>query len=258
MANDAATAGTFCWMDLLSSDIETARGFYCDLFGWTASGASAEFGGYFMFFSGGTPVAGGMPAPGGMAGQDQWGLYLTVDDARRAVAAAVDRGATVRQDVTRIADLGSNAILDDPEGARVGVWQADTFPGFSVQGVPGTPAWFELFARDYRSAVDFYRAVTGREIVTVSDTPEFRYGTFGSGDEASAGIMDATAMLADDQDPYWTVYVAVDDTDATLARAGELGGTTLRPAEDTPYGRQATIADPVGARIKVVGPTATP
>jgi predicted enzyme related to lactoylglutathione lyase len=50
------------------------------------------------------------------------------------------------------------------------------------------------------------------------------------------------------------VYFAVDDTDASLAKITELGGTTVQPAEDTPYGRLAGATDPFGAQFKLVGP----
>ena len=36
------------------------------------------------------------------------------------------------------------------------------------------------------------------------------------------------------------------DTDAALARVVDLGGSIVTPAQDTPYGRLATAADPTG------------
>jgi predicted enzyme related to lactoylglutathione lyase len=50
------------------------------------------------------------------------------------------------------------------------------------------------------------------------------------------------------------VYIAVDDADATQARAAELGGSVVSEAQDTPYGRIAQVADPTGARIRLLGP----
>jgi predicted enzyme related to lactoylglutathione lyase len=55
------TTGAPCWMDLLTSDTGRAREFYGRVFGWTAGEASPEFGGYFMFFIDGAPVAGCTP-----------------------------------------------------------------------------------------------------------------------------------------------------------------------------------------------------
>ena len=54
--------------------------------------------------------------------------------------------------------------------------------------------------------------------------------------------------------PHWSVYFRTDDADATIARARELGGSVIQPAEDTPYGRLATLADPTGAAFKLIGP----
>jgi predicted enzyme related to lactoylglutathione lyase len=53
---------------------------------------------------------------------------------------------------------------------------------------------------------------------------------------------------------HWTVYFAVADTDATVAKLTELGGSVVEPAMDTPYGRIAGVTDPMGARFKLVGP----
>jgi len=44
----------------------------------------------------------------------------------------------------------------------------------------------------------------------------------------------------------------VADTDATVAKAVELGGSVLVPAQDSPHGRFAGLADPMGAAFNVV------
>jgi predicted enzyme related to lactoylglutathione lyase len=70
--------------------------------------------------------------------------------------------------------------------------------------------------------------------------------------EPYAGVMDATSFLPEGVPSHWTVYFGSDDTDATLARIVELGGTVVQPAEDTPYGRLAGAADPLGVRFRIV------
>ena len=47
-----------------------------------------------------------------------------------------------------------------------------------------------------------------------------------------------------------------EDADATLATITRLGGSVIRPAEDTPYGRLAEAADPTGVHFKLVAPNA--
>jgi predicted enzyme related to lactoylglutathione lyase len=249
--------GVPCWIDLLSSDIDRSRDFYTRLFGWSAGDASAEFGGYLMFEREGHSVAGAMPLLPEMSGaSDRWTVYLAVADAVRTVETAQSGGATVAQPAYDVADLGSTALLVDPSGAAVGIWQTNTFAGFGTPG-PGTPpdapAYFELHTRDYDAAVSFYRDVLGWDAHERSEVPGLRYTTLGGGD-AAAGIMDASEFMDADDSPAWQVYFATGDVDATLERATELGAAVLYPAMDTPFGRQATLTDPTGARFKLLGP----
>ena len=151
-----------------------------------------------------------------------------------------------------VADLGTMAVLGDAGGAAIGVWQPGTHQGFGLVGEPGTPTWFELHTRDYAAAVTFYRDVFGWDTEVASDTPEFRYTTLGHGDGAMAGIMDASGFLPAGVPAHWSVYFGVADTDAALAKIVELGGRVVMAAEDTPYGRLATAADPTGATFKLV------
>ena len=146
------------------------------------------------------------------------------------------------------------ATVTDNGGAAIGLGQPGTFPGFGVYGEAGTPSWFELLTRDYDEAVAFYRDVFGWETKVMGDSPEFRYTVLVDGDQMLAGIMDATAFLPEGVPNHWSVYFGVDDADAALAKVAELGGSVVVPAEDTPYGRLATAADPNGAQFKLVAP----
>jgi predicted enzyme related to lactoylglutathione lyase len=243
-------------MDLLTSDTKRAREFYAGLFGWTAGEAAEQFGGYFMFMNEGVPVAGCMQKVPGMPGgdgPDQWGVYLSVADAKAISEKALAHGGKLREGPMDIADLGTEAILEDVTGARIGLWEAKTFRGGTVFDTPGTPAYFELITREYASAVEFYRDVFGWDPRVVSDTPEFRLTALKDGDETIAGIMDGSSFLPASQPDRWGIYIKVTDTDAALATITRLGGTVTEPAMDTPYGRIAGAADPTGAAFKIVG-----
>ncbi len=85
------------------------------------------------------------------------------------------------------------------------------------------------------------------------DTPGFRYATYSDHSDPRAGIMDASEFLQDDAKPHWSVYIAVADVDASLARVVDLGGRVVTAAEDTPYGRLASAADPTGGVFKLRG-----
>jgi uncharacterized protein len=251
-ARDTAPTGAPCWVDVMTSDTERSRAFYCELFGWTAEEPNEEFSGYFSFRKDGVLVAGGMAAQPGMP--DVWSVYLASDDAEKTVAATTANGGQVVVEPMAVADLGTMAFVTDCGGAAVGVWQPGSHQGIGVLGETGTPSWFELLTRDYDAAVSFYRDVFRWDTKVVGDTPEFRYTTQVQGEELLAGVMDASGFLPDGIPAHWSVYFGVDDTDIALAKIVELGGSIVTPAEDTPYGRLATAADPIGAQFKLVAP----
>jgi uncharacterized protein len=183
-----------------------------------------------------------------------WSVYLQVEDAEATVASAKANGGEVYVEAMAIADLGVMAVVGDPGGAMIGMWQPGAHTGFEVVGEPGTPSFFELHTRDYDASVAFYRDVFGWMTETASDTPEFRYTLQVRGEEGFAGIMDASGFLPEGVPAHWSVYFQADDTDATMAKAVGLGGSIVMEAEDTPYGRLATATDATGALFKLVGP----
>jgi predicted enzyme related to lactoylglutathione lyase len=58
--------------------------------------------------------------------------------------------------------------------------------------------------------------------------------------------------------PQWTNDFWVDDADATAGKAASLGGAVIVAPYDTPFSRNALLADPQGAifSISKVGPKA--
>jgi predicted enzyme related to lactoylglutathione lyase len=238
----------------MTSDTARARDFYGQLFGWAAEEPNEEFGGYFNFTKGDVRVAGCMAQQPGAEMPDVWSIYLATDDARKTVDAASASGGQVIVSAMDVGDLGTMAVVTDPGGAAIGTWQPGLHKGFGVFGEAGTPSWFELHTRDYEAAVTFYRDVFRWDTDVAGDTPEFRYTTLKHGDGWLAGIMDASAFLPEGVPNHWSVYFGVDDADATLAQIAKLGGSTVTPAEDTPYGRLATATDPTGAQFKLVAP----
>jgi predicted enzyme related to lactoylglutathione lyase len=239
-------------VDLWASDVDVARSFYADLFGWEALEPSPEFGGYFMFNREGVPVAGGMGPMGDLPASNRWRLYLSTAGMTETLASVTGAGGQVTVPPMAVADLGVQAILVDPSGADLGVWEPGTFPGFTVLNEHGAPSWFELLTRDYAGAVDFYRSAHHWTINVVGDEDGFRYSTMldPEGVGELAGIGDASSMLQEGEASCWSIYWEVDDVDKAVDRVGELGGSVVEAGQDTPYGRLATVKDPLGAPFK--------
>lgn len=244
--------GAPCWVDLMSSDTAKSTAFYGGLFGWTAESSGPEYGGYVNFSKDGEVVAGLMQHQPGQGVADVWSVYLAVEDAAATVQTARDSGATVQVEAMPVGPLGVMAGITDVGGAFIGMWQPGEHRGGLV-GTAGAPCHFELHTRDYDASVAFYEKVFGWTTSPVGDAPDFRYALLDVADGENAGIMDASGFLPDGMPAHWSIYFAVDDVDAALAKVGELGGAVVQPAESTPYGRLATAADSTGAIFKLRG-----
>jgi predicted enzyme related to lactoylglutathione lyase len=247
-------AGAPCWVDLLTSDAERASSFYTELFGWTAGEGSPEFGGYFIFSKDGVPAAGCMQNQPVLEVPDCWSVYLTTDDAKATVDAAIRNGGTVREGPNDIADLGTEVVITDTVGARIGAWRANKFSGFPESTrQPGMPVYCELLTRGYERAVQFYTDVFGWKGQVASDSPGLRMTRLYDGDRTFAGILDGTSFMHPDQGDYWSVYFKVTNMDQALETAVRLGGTVTDSAMDAAHVRMAGVADPLGTRFKIVG-----
>ena len=251
---DSAPTGAPCWADLWTSDVDASRRFYAELFGWEALEPAPEFGGYFMFARGGAPVAGGMGDMGDMKADNRWKVYLATPDINAATAKVVAAGGVVVFPPVPVADMGIQAVVIDPTGATVGLWQPGTFQGFAALDEPGAPSWFELHANDYDKAIKFYRETTGWETDVMGDGGGFRYSmAHEAGSEvAFAGVYDASADLAAGGESSWVIYWSVEDVDATVAKLRALGGGVSEDAADTPYGRVASVTDTTGAPFRLI------
>lgn len=250
---DGIPMGAPCWMDLSTSDPERAATFYSELFGWDAADTGEEYGHYINLSKGGAGIAGMMKKDDDMQGMpDAWTVYFAVPDAKAAATAVRDAGGQVVFDAMEVRDLGSMAIVTDPSGAFVGLWQPAEHKGFELYGEHGAPAWHELHTRDLDAASTFYAKVLGVEIADMEMEGGPRYRTIKIKGEDQAGLMDAGSFLPEGVPSHWTVYYGVDDTDRIVALAQDLGGSVLSPAEDTPFGRMATLSDPMGATFNVI------
>lgn len=117
----------------------------------------------------------------------------------------------------------------------------------------GSFIWYELLTSDHQAAKAFYDAVVGWDIETTASNPmDYRMIRTGSG--LAGGVMQITGdMREHGAKPTWLGYVGVDDVDATVTKAEELGASVLMPAFDVPdVGRMALIADPQGIPLYVM------
>ena len=244
------TVGTPCWVDHATKDLEASNAFYGTLFGWDADDQGEDMGHYTLMRKGGSSVAGNMK----VMTEDQpcaWVTYVSVDDADATVEQAKKAGATVFVEPMDVSDIGRMAVFADPTGAAIGIWQPKTFHGAELANETGTFAWNELDTRDLPAAKAFYTEVFGWEPNDL-DMEEMSYTEWRLGDRAVAGMMPMPEMVPAEVPAHWLVYFAVDDTDAVVSKATEIGASALVPPTDIPPGRFAVLSDPDGAAFAVI------
>ncbi len=233
-------AGTPSWVDLGTADTQAAARFYGELFGWAAGfDPRPEAGGYGMFSLRDRLVAGIGPQTN--PGPPHWAVYVSVDDVEGTLAKVTDHGGKVLAGPMDVFTAGRLAVAQDAEGTAFSVWQPGDHIGAQIVNEPGAFTWNELATTDLAGARDFYRAVFGWGLR--DDGGNDNAAIFTVGGKVACG-----AHAANPGEPVaWVVWFAVEDCDASTARATGLGGTVLMPPTDLDFGRGAVLADPQGA-----------
>jgi uncharacterized protein len=246
--------GVFCWVDLSAHDMEAAKRWDGRLFGWEMTPSDDPNMPYSMAMQGGKMIAGIGQMPPDMQKQGVppvWTSYAWVEDCAKIEAAAREAGATVLMPTMAVGDAGSMAILQDPGGAVMGLWQPGQHGGAQVVGEPNSMCWNELMTRDVEQAKRFYGAVLGWAFKTMP-MGDFDYTVFELGEREVGGMMAMDGPMWEGVPAHWMAYFAVADVDATCKKAGELGGKICVPPTDIPVGRFAVLEDPQGGTFSVL------
>jgi uncharacterized protein len=236
--------GTFSWTDLTTPDQEGAKRFYGELFGWDADDRPVGEGiSYTMMSIGGKAVAAVSPQREDQKGMPPfWLSYVTVDDADAVAARAAELGGTVMAEPFEVFDNGRMAVLQDPQGAFLAIWQPGTTAGAELVNAPGALTLNQLNTSDPPAGGRFYSELFGWDVEQLEGAGPPYWGIRNQGNLAG-GMMEAPPGAP----PHWLVYFATDDLAGTVARIGELGGQITLMPMPVPGGRIAVAQDPQGA-----------
>jgi uncharacterized protein len=240
------TPGTFSWTDLATTDTDAAKRFYTELFGWEHDDQPIPGGDavYTMLLRDGKAVAALFQGQEGMP--TAWSSYVTVESADSTAAKATDLGGTLMAEPFDVMDAGRMAVIQDPTGAVISVWEPHGSIGATFVNGPGALTLNQLNTPDPETAERFYAGLFGWRTEEVAGGDQPYWGIY-NGDRLNAGMMQLAADAG--APPHWLVYFGSVDVDADAASIGELGGQVMVPPLDVPGGRILVAQDPQGAVV---------
>ena len=215
--------GEFCWVELISPDVDASAKFYGDLLGVERERYEPDPEGYWYFRRQGKLVAGleGIRAEGQIPA---WLGYVRVDDVGTTAGKVQHSGGAVVAGPLEVpGGAGSLAFCQDPEGAVFALWQPGDLNGAELVNEIGAWTWNNLMTRDLEGAKRFYGEVFGWEATHNEEAPpdvlmwqvkDQRWP------EGLGGLMGMGSDLPAEMPAHWQVYFIVDNADETIAKTG--------------------------------------
>ena len=245
--------GKVVWHDLLTEDPTAARRFYGGLFGWNFRQVGLGRGQSYTVIEHDGRVIGGLVDARRISRDvnvSRWIPVLSVADMAAAMAEVRAAEGTVLQAPLDIPQRGSVAVIADPQGAVLTLFESRDGDPADRLPEPGDWLWNEIWSSDPDATLAFYRSlVPDYEIADVDDARGGTYRYLSAGGVPRVGVLPKPVdRIAD----TWMAYVRVSNPAATAAAAEALGGEVLLPAQRDPRGGEiAILNDPTGAGFLV-------
>ncbi|OHU86038.1 MULTISPECIES: VOC family protein [Pseudoalteromonas] len=246
----------FCWAELCAADWRIAKPFYCALFGWEFDDERGANGDFYTNFKKQDDIISGMYEMGdekkSARVQSVWQAYVAVMNVDASVAYAEKLGGKLVRGPYDIGEAGRMAVISDPSGAQLTLWQAKQHIGSRRAFEANTPYWHELACRNSKQNEAFYAQLFGWH--SIHQTVEgLEYAIFSNDEHALAGMVEMTEAWSPTVPSHWMMYFAVLDCDAVAKKAAGLGAKVCVPPKDIPeVGRYAVICDPQGAFFSII------
>jgi uncharacterized protein len=256
---DLHKPGSFCWIELSTTDQNAAKQFYNSLFGWAANDMPMgpdEFYTMFQLAGRNTGAAATLRPLQREAGvPPHWMLYISVENADATADRAAKAGGKILAPPFDVMEEGRMAVIQDPTGAHFCIWQSNKGIGIQLAGEPGTLCWADLNSPDPERAKKFYGDVFGwRFTEDTHSNPPSGYLHIQNGDEFIGGIPPVRPLMAH-APAHWLAYFLVTECDASAAKAKAIGARfCLEPMSIENVGRLSVLADPQGAVFAIFQP----
>jgi uncharacterized protein len=245
--------GEFCWVELISADVEAAASFYGDLLGWERERYEPDGEGYWYFRHGGKLVA-GLETIRTEGQAPAWLGYVKVDDVGTTAGKVGEAGGKVLDGPLDVpGGAGSLAVCQDAEGAVFALWQPGELKGAELVNEPGSWTWSELMTRDVDAAKDFYGQIFDWTAAQPEGAPDDIWNWHVKGErwpEGLGGLMRMGSDMPPDAPPHWQAYFVVESIDQAVGKTKAAGGSLVLGPLDTRVGdRVAAVFDPQGTNV---------
>ncbi|HET9369772.1 MAG TPA: VOC family protein [Vicinamibacterales bacterium] len=237
--------GRFVWRDLMTKDVDAAKQFYGELFGWRFEDARRGDRPYVIARRDSMPIAGLVDVSAMPDAGSQWLSFMSVEDVDKSVAFVRAENGTVLVE-PRDLPMARAAVISDPQGAPLGLAELRRGAPDPVQPTPHHFFWQEYLAGDVDQALTFYKRLAGYDSVILESRLDVDYHVLRS-TRGRAGLFRLPPTVVGVQ-PNWLPYVLVSDPAALSARVPALGGrVVVAAAPERRNGSLVVIADPGGA-----------
>ena len=249
--------GSFCWADLSTHGGSAAVDFYSQLMGWQAETQDTVFGTTYTTFSqDGHRIAGLAWLPPEMSEiPSAWNNYVCVDDVDALMATVTEGGGQIIQPPFDVPEGARIAVIVDPAGAALCLFQARGNVGTTLVNTPGALCWNELYTADPEASKAFYGALLGWDFQDSRDGEDGSpgYVSIYNRGRANGGMLVMDEGMAANVPPMWLPYFSVSDVAASREELKSLGGKIIMgPQEEGGVGRWLLFFDPQGASCYVV------
>ena len=247
--------GMFCWANCPTLELDKAQDFYASLLKLDATRNEIAGTTYVVLNRAGkyccalyTMDEASMQERGG----PWWVSYFTVDDADAAAERVKGLGGLVWVEPFDVFEEGRMAVVADSTGAPFDLWQPKRGIGAELFGEPGALAWTELYTHDVEAAARFYGGLFGWKADAAATPDGGEYTVFDLDGQPAAGMM-AIREEWGEMPANWSIYLAVEDLEESLALVESKGGKVLNPPMEVEgVGRFSFIQDPLGAYLSVI------
>jgi hypothetical protein len=240
--------GMFCWIELTTNDAAAAKSFYSSVFGWTINDMPIPDGSVYTMLQVDGHDLGALYE--NKEHPPAWNSYVNVTNVDDSAKKAQDLGANLIAPPFDVMDVGRMAVIADPQGASLCLWQAGKHIGATIRGDNNTLCWNELMTPDIEGARTFYKGLFDWNLKVSPEYTEISLGSTGIG-----GMMLITPEMQG-MPTAWAPYICVADADATVEKIKSSGGKIyMGPHEIPNVGRFAVCADPQGAMFNIINPS---